>query len=119
MSYHDGILVRVFPKSESIIAKVGNVLLKEKTWGIEIALDRDPSTKNLKIAQTTLLSPHTTSDYITIKEAVRETDLSYSQIRDLVNRDSVDAIKIGRKWLILRDSLKNYIRHSNSAKKYK
>jgi len=117
MSYNEGIFVKVFPKSENIIAKIGNIVLKERTWGIELAPDKDYSAKKLRISQSDLLSPHSISDFITIKEAIEETNFSYSKIRSLATNDTIDAIKIGRKWLILRDSLRRYIKSSRSNKK--
>ena len=105
MSY-EGILVRIFPKHESIIGEFGDVVLRERIWGIEFVLDnQDKSAKFLKLSKSNLLQPHSSSDYITIKDAMRETGYTQSKLLRYVKRKKLEGIKIRGKWLILRSSL--------------
>lgn len=105
MSY-EGILVKIFPKHESVIGEFGDLVLKERVWGIEFVLDdQDKSTKFLKLSKSDLLQPHSASDYITIKDAARETGYTQSKLLKYVKSNKLEGIKIRGKWLILRSSL--------------
>ena len=108
MSY-ETVAVNIFPKYENIIGEFGNVVLKEKVWGIEI-LPKQSSffSRKLKLSKSNILEPHSRSRYITVKEAIQNTQLSYSKIMKGIKSNEIEAVKIHGKWLILKKSLDEY-----------
>lgn len=107
MTFLRSFLVRMQPKSKRIIATVGDVALVEHVWAFDEVDER--MLHELTISHRHLLPPHTTSEYIPISEAHAETGLSESTIRRLAQSNIIDAIKVNRKWLVLRESLYEYI----------
>ena len=102
-----GLLMKITPKHRIVIAEVGNVSLVETVFTIGPAA---PKNANLtRITHQRLLPSRLTSKYLTIKEASEETGLKTRKLARLVRDEKVEAIKIKGKWLILKESLLQYI----------
>jgi hypothetical protein len=111
----EGFLVKIFPKNESIIGVFGDVVLKERIWGIDFVLDdQDPDTRFLKLSKSNLLQPHSSSDYITLRDAIKETGYTQSKLLRYVKSKKLEGIKIRGKWLILKSSLEKNKNFSDS-----
>jgi len=107
MGVQQDLLIKISPVRRRIIAEVGNVRLRETIYTIEKASVEDANL--LRITRQFLLPSRTRSEYITIREAYEETGISMSKLRRLARERRIEAMKIKRRWLILRDSLHQYI----------
>ncbi|MBT3314615.1 MAG: helix-turn-helix domain-containing protein [Anaerolineae bacterium] len=111
MSTEYEILVRFFPKKERVVAQFADVILKERVWGFE-----DSSNKNirrLRISRQELVPPYSISDYITTEDAHNYSGYSISYLCKLARDKSIEALKIQNRWLILKESLDDYINQTH------
>lgn len=113
MSARPGLLVTIRRKRERIIAKVGDLVLKERVWSLEPA--RHEKAQPLKISRQKLLPPYSRSDYLTTREVHEETELTMRALQALARKGTVEAMKVSGRWLLLRESLNEHLRRSGRS----
>lgn len=104
------LLIRLKPKRRRVIAEVGNVRLHELVLTMEGASAKDADL--VRISRQNLLPSRTSSEYVTIRTAHKETGLSEGTIRRLAREGKIDAMKVQGVWLVLRESLFQYIQEN-------
>jgi excisionase family DNA binding protein len=107
MSTPQSLLIRLVPKRKRVIAEVGNAVVHETVFTMERASGEEANLVRINHQQ---LLPRSTSEYITINEAAEETGLSESRLRELAREEGLEAIKLQSGWLILRESLYQYMK---------
>lgn len=108
-------LVSLAPKRRRVIATVGDLALVETTFAISPAMVGEPdrlhiTRKNLLLTRKNLLPPETFSDYITIRTASQISGMRPWKIRKLARQGEIEAMKLGRRWLIVKSSLLEYMK---------
>lgn len=107
MNSQNGFLSKIWPKRERIIARVGDVALVEKVWGIANPSVQGNFPTTLRL--TNILPNLEKTMYITVIAAAIHTGLSKSTLRRYARENKVTAIKESGKWLILKTSLDSYL----------
>jgi excisionase family DNA binding protein len=97
-------LFRITPKSRQLVAQAGNYGLYESVFTIT----RETSGKGNAVVTHPHLLP--SSSYVSINEAHDLTDISKKELRKLCQEGELKAKKVGKNWLILRESLEGYLK---------
>ena len=110
MVFDKGFFVKIKPVRKRRVAKVRDLSIEERIWGIERSSGKDAL--NLRIQREDLLPPHEVSDYITLQVAYEQSGIPIRFLRKIAREEIVEAIKVQGRWLIVQNSLNQYIRNS-------
>jgi excisionase family DNA binding protein len=103
------VLLKLTPKQRRIVAQTEHVVLEELVFSVDEA--RKDAANLLSVRHRSLLPSNRHSEYITVLDAHRETGIKERELRRLAHQGKLDAIKVGRTWLILRVSLHDFVRN--------
>lgn len=90
--------------SRTKVEEVGNAVLYEETYNLAPSLPSDANIINIGYQN---LLP--SNNLISVREASKIYGLKEKEIRELCRNNEIEAIKVGRNWLISRDSLEKYV----------
>jgi len=106
-------LFRIFLKeSPVLVEKAGGLGLFKAVFKLKKSVSKKQQIVYLNRKELLEL-PHKIDNYITVQQAHQKTGFSESKLRRLCQKEEIEAVKFSGVWLILEDSLHNFIDRKN------